>query len=450
MSAVAATVQTNRHLLRILGLGFGVAVVVGDMVGVGILRTTGPSAGRLGEPVLIYLVWGCIGVYVLMAVNTLAELATAIPKAGGPYVFVRRGFGDYFGFVCGWSDFGIQTISIAGLTIAGSEFLAQAMPPLAGHENLLAPGLIVLLAALNSLGLRTSSTVQQLMSLLKVLLLAVLVVAAFTYSGKSTSAGVTMASHGASIVAIIVSMQIVLEVYGGYNAGCYFMEETTEPGRTVPRSLLYGVLLVMAVYLAVNVALLHVLSPEEMGGSKLAAADALARVYGPAARTGVALLAFVSAIGIVNTGMLLAPRILYGMSRDGLFLGFGTFVTRQGVPLKALWLSAGIAAIFSLLSSFEILFAATAFLTAFLDLLCNGSLFVLRRREPNLPRPYRAFGYPWIPSCVLLTAAALLTAFLFGNPRPSLLAVGVLVMSYPLFTLMHRRRTMQRAQRAST
>ena len=128
----------------------------------------------------------------------------------------------------------------------------------------------------------------------------------------------------------------------------------------------------------------------------------------------------------------------------GLFLGFGTFVTRQGVPLKALWLSAGIAAIFSMLSSFEILFAATAFLNAFLDLLCNGSLFVLRRREPNLPRPYRAFGYPWIPGCVLLTAAALLAAFLFGNPRPSLLAVGVLLISYPLFILMLRRRAMKR------
>src|ERR1700730_14045583 len=131
MSSVAAPTSPGRGLLRILGLAFGIAVVVGETVGVGIMRTSGQTAGRLGDPALIYLVWVGVGVFVLMVANTLAELATAIPKAGGPYVYVRRAFGDYLGFASGWGDFGIQSIAIGYLAVASSEFLAQALPALA-------------------------------------------------------------------------------------------------------------------------------------------------------------------------------------------------------------------------------------------------------------------------------------------------------------------------------
>jgi len=434
MATVAAGTRPGRGLLRILGLAFGIAVVVGDTVGVGIMRTPGATAGRLHDPALIYLVWLALGIYALIAANTLAELATAIPQAGGLYVYVRRAFGDFLGFVCGWGDFGIQSIAIGYLAVASSEFLAQALPSLAGRENLIAPALIVGFAALNSVGLRTSSATAQLVSLLKVLLLAALVVAAFAVAPLGARATPVPAVHGAAgLIAISVSMQIVLEVYGGFNAACYFSEETTDPGRTVPRALLYGVLLVMVVYLAVNAALMHVLTAAELGASKLAAGDALAKLFGPAAGTAVALVAVGASLGVLNTCMLVAPRILYGMSRDRLFMSPGSYVTRRGVPLPALWLSAASATVFAALGSFETLYAASAFLAACTDLLCNGALFVLRRREPQLPRPYRAFGYPWVPGIVLLAAAGLLIAFILGNPRPSLLALGVLLLTYPLF-----------------
>ena len=437
-----ASVGPARGLLRILGLAFGMAVVVGHSVGVGIMRTSGPTAGRLGTPTLIYLVWLSLGVFVLMAANTLAELATAIPKAGGPYVYVRRAFGDYLGFVSGWGDFGIQSFAIGYLAVASSEFLAQALPALEGYEWVVAPGLIVASAALNSLGVRTSSTMTQLVSLLKVVMLLAVVAAAFAYSGPHghPSPATTEATHTVGIIAIIVSMQIVLEVYGGFNSACYFSEEITDPGRTVPRALLYGVLVVIGIYLAVNAAVLHVLSPAVLGGSKLAVGDALATLYGPAAGTVVALVAVVCALGVLNTAMLLAPRTLYAMSRDGLFMSSGSYVTRHGVPLPALWLSAATAIAFSTWSGFETLYAAAAFLDTFAALLCNGALFILRHREPDLARPYRAFGYPWIPGIVLGSAALLLLAFVLANPRPSLLAVGVLAVTFPLFRLMRRAR----------
>jgi len=443
MSNVAAITSPGPGLLRILGLAFGIAVVVGETVGVGIMRTSGQTAGRLGDPALIYLVWVGVGIFVLMVANTLAELATAIPKAGGPYVYVRRAFGDYLGFVSGWGDYAIYVLADGYLAIAGSEFLAEIWPALTGRESAIATTQIVLFAAFNSLGLRASSAAQQLLSLLKVLMLAALVFGAFAYSGAPPhpTHAIAAAARGAGFVAIVVSIQTVLEVYGGFNSACYFSEETTNPDRTLPRALLYGVLTIIAIYLAVNAALLHVLSPAELAASKLAAADALAKVYGPPARVAVAVLALVATLSVLNVCMLLAPRILFGMGRDGLFVSSGTYVTRAGVPLVGMWLSAAGAMVVANVGGFDTLYTAAAFLNACDYLLCGAALFVLRWREPDLRRPYRAFGYPWVPALALIVAAVLLVVFVVGNSRPSLLAIAVVAVTYPLFRFLKRLRS---------
>jgi basic amino acid/polyamine antiporter, APA family len=435
MSSVTAISSTARGLLRVVGLAFGIAVVVGDTVGVGIMRTSGPTAGRLGRPVLIYLVWLGVGIFALMVANTLAELATAIPKAGGPYVYVRRAFGDFLGFVSGWGSAAVQVFAVGYLAIASSEFSAELWPALAGRETLLATTLIAVFAVLNSFGLHTSSTAQQLLSLLKVLMLAALVVAAFTFSGSPSHPAHVAAvpALGVGFVAVVVSMQTVLEVYDGFYSACFFSEETTDPDRTLPRALLYGTLLVIVIYLAVNAALLHLMSPAELGASKLAAADALARVYGPPARKAVALMALVASLGVLNVSMLLAPRILYSMSRDQLFVSSGAYVTRHGVPLASMWVSAVGAIVIANFGGFDTLYTATSFLSACVFLLCCAALFVLRWREPALRRPYAAFGYPWVPGIALSTAVVLLVVFILGNTRPSLLAMAVVAVTYPLF-----------------
>jgi len=451
MSSVAAITSPGRGLLRVLGLAFGVAVVVGHTVGVGIMRTSGSTAGRLGVPALIYLVWLGVGLFVLMVANTLAELATTMPKAGGPYIYVRRAFGDYLGFVSGCGSVAIQVFTNAYLAIASSEFLAEIWPALAGRETVIATALIVLFATLNSFELRVSSFAQQLLSLLKVAMLAALVIAAFAYSAppSHTTHGLATAAPAVGFVAVVVSMQTVLEVYGGFDSPCYFSEETTNPDRTVPRALLYGALLVIGIYLAVNAALLHVLSPAELGASKLAAADALARVYGPPARIAVALVALVASLGVLNVSILLLPRILYSMSRDGLFVSSGTYVTRHGVPLPSMLLSAACSIVIANVGAFDTLYTASAFLGACVFLLCCGALFVLRWREPALRRPYRAFGYPWIPGIALITAAVLLVVFVLGNTRPSLLAIGVVAVTYPLFRVVQRRRSLTPAPKGT-
>jgi len=435
MSTVAVSGMPTRGLLRILGLAFGVATVVGGVVGMGILRTPGTIAGLLGSSRLIYVAWLVGGVYVLLAVNTYAELATAVPRAGGPYVYVRRGFGNYLGFVTGWCDLANLTASMAFMGVACSEFLTPLVPGVAGHESLVAPILIVILAALNSLGLKTGSALQQLLTLLKVLLLLVLVAAAFAYTGSTpaTAQPAAPAVPVSELGAIIVALQLIFGVYAGYNGACYFSEEVTDPGRTLPRSMFGGTLLVIALFLLINAALLRILTPAALSATTLPAADALAVIYGPVARTAVFFVAAASALAVLHATVLLAPRVLYGMSRDGLFMRSGMYVTRSGVPLVAMWIATGIAVAFTQMGNFVFLFALVTVICVFMDLLCALALFVLRRREPHLPRPYRAFGYPWIPGIVVVTCTGLLIACILANPQPSLIAVAVMGAAVPLF-----------------
>jgi APA family basic amino acid/polyamine antiporter len=435
MSTVAVNGMPTRGLLRILGLAFGVATVVGGVVGMGILRTPGTIAGLLASPPLIYVVWLVGGIYALLAVNTYAELATAVPRAGGPYVYVRRAFGNYLGFVTGWCDLANLTASMAFMGVACSEFLALLVPGVAGHESLVAPTLIVTLAAVNSLGLKTGSALQQLLTLLKVLLLLALVGAAFAYTGVTS--GPALPAHSpataAGVAAIIVALQLVVGVYTGYNGACYFSEELTDPGRTLPRSMFVGTLLVIALFLFINAALLRILTPAALSASTLPAADALATLYGPSARTAVNLVAAASALAVLHATVLLAPRVIYGMSRDGLFPQSGMYVTRSGVPLVAMWVATGLAVTFTQMGNFVFLFALVTVICVFLDLLCALALFMLRRREPNLQRPFRAFGYPWVPGIVVTACTALLIACILANPQPSLVAVAVMAAAVPLF-----------------
>jgi APA family basic amino acid/polyamine antiporter len=348
--------------------------------------------------------------------------------------------GEFPGFVAGWSDFAGNTLAIAYAAVSSSDFIVQLLPSLAGREPLLAPTLIVLLTAINSLGVRTGSGLQQALTLLKILLLLGLAAAAFAHVGSSPVSIVSSRprSLGTTVVAVVVSVQLVVGTYAGYNNSCYFAEELTDPGRNLPRSMFVGTLVVTVLYLAINAALLHVLSPAQLAASTLPAADALASVYGSAARTAVTVIAVACALALLHGNVLLTPRILYGMSRDRLFARSATYVTRTGVPLIALWVSAAIGVAFTLLGDFEILFAIGGSLTLLLDPLCAAALFALRRREPSLARPYRAVGFPWLPGLVLMAGSALFLAYIVANPRPTLIACGLLAVAFPLFRFGRR------------
>ena len=435
--------QKNR-LQRILGVGFGVAVVIGGTVGVGILRSPGAVAAHIGSGWLVVLVWALGGMYTLLAANNTAELATMMPRAGGPYVYARRAYGDYGGFVVGWGDWMLNTLALSFMTIVFGEYMSSLFAPFPGNVPVFAVAILLLLTSLNWVGLRVGSETQKVASLLKALALLGFVVACFLFGGQgefaSPPAAQAEAPKGAfaMLVTGVLAFQLVLSAFGGWNAVIYFAEEDTHPQRNIPRSLFGGILLIILIYLLVNVALLYVLPVQAMAASKFAGADAINVIFGERGGQIVTALALLSIIGIINALRMFVPRILLALGRDGLFWRRAATVNAGGTPGVAMASTVVPAMVMALLGSFETLLAISEFFAVTNVILMIGALFILRRREPDLPRPYRAWGYPFAPALMLMLAVAMLLGYIVSNPVNSLYAMAFLVVSFPIYRTVRR------------
>jgi len=436
------------HLLRILGVGFGVAVVVGNTISVGILRTPGEIAARLQSSALVITLWILGGLYAFFCTLSVTELATTLPQAGGWYVYSRRAFGDYGGFLVGCCDWTVQAASLAYAAVAFGEFAVAFRPGIHVSVKLVAIGILSFLALLNWLGLRSGSRVQELTSLAKVFLLVGFVVACFAIS-PSDSAALSLAPESfpsprsGLLLAILIAFQPILVTYDGWYGAIYFVEEDEDPVRNLPRSSILGVLACIAVYLLMNTALLYVLPITRLAAAQVPAADAAMAVFGRRGQQVILIVSMVSAVGGLNAIMLMMPRILFGMSRDGLLPRTVASVNRGGTPTTALLLAtlAGIALILS--GSFEKLVAISAILFVVVYLSGFCALFVLRAREPNLPRPFRSWGYPWTNSGVLLISLAFLAASIVGDLKDALFTLVLVALSYPAYVLLVKKRRVQ-------
>jgi basic amino acid/polyamine antiporter, APA family len=438
--------QRNR-LLRILGVGFGIAVVIGGTVGVGILRSPGAVAAYLGSGWLVVLVWALGGLYTLLGANNVAELAAMMPKAGGPYVYARRAYGHYGGFVVGWSDWMLNTLALSFMTIVFGEYASSLFAQFAGNVQVFSVAILLLLTLLNWIGLRAGSEAQKVASLLKALALLAFVVACFLFGGRGEPAIVPLAPVDAptdifaTLVAGILAFQLVLGAFGGWNAVIYFAEEDTHPQRNIPRSLFGGIVLIIAIYLLVNLALLHVLPVEAMAASKFAGADAINVMFGERSGQIVTALALLSIVGIINAMLMFVPRILLALGRDGLFWRKSTTVNAGGTPVVAMVSTVVPALLMAMVGSFDTLLAVSEFFGVTIVILLIGALFILRRREPDLPRPYRAWGYPFAPALMLVLAVALFVGYIVSNPVNSLYAIAFLLASYPIYLMVRRLST---------
>lgn len=433
-------------LLRILGIGFGLAIVIGGTVGVGILRNPGGVAAQLPSVGLILLAWTLGGLYCLLGANYLSELATMTPKAGGYYVYAHRAYGDFGGFVVGWSDWLYQTLGLAYITVVFGEYASGLFAPnLAGGRVVFSVAILVVIAMINYLGLRSGSGTQKITSLLKCLALIAFVIACFVYGGGDRTAETSAAATPiaplttfAGIVAFILAFQLVLGTFDGWHEAIYFTEEDKDPGRNIPRSLFGGLAIIITIYLLVNLALIYVLPMSALAGSKFAGADAIRMMFGERSGQIVTILALVSLIGIINAILMACPRILLALSRDGLFFGQAAKVNEGGTPVFGLVVTALAAIVLSSIGTFELLLAISAFFAVVIASLLVIALFILRRSEPDAPRPFRALGYPFAPAAVLIISVLLAIGYVVSNTEPSLYAIIVLVLTYPVFRLIKR------------
>ena len=428
------------HLLRVLGVGFGLAVIIGNTIGAGIFRAPGTISEQLPATVPFLLVWLAGGLYALLGAISLAELGTMLPRSGGQYVFSRYALGEYAGFIVGWSDWISSCGSTAAVSLLIGTFAGALFPALAGQSKTVAAAVAIIFAFLQWRGIVWGSNIQNLTSLLKALAFFALIVAAFLLGGNG--ALTTTQSHATPITlaAIVISLQAAIYTYDGWSGVIYFSEEVREPSRNIPRALFSGVLTITAIYLLVNVALLYVLPMTQMAGKEFVAGEAANVIFGVHGDTIFRCLTIVSMLSGINALHLMATRVIFAMSRDGLFTKHAAVVNEGGTPTIALALSLFVALMFIIfVEKFETVITVLAFFFVVDYILSFVSLFVLRWREPDMPRPYRAWGYPVTPALALIGSVLFLAGAIRADTRNSIYALVLLAVSYPMFRLIKSR-----------
>lgn len=419
-----------------LGMAFGVAVGVGSMVGVGILRIPGVVLGHVGTPALALAVWVAGAVYVLLCANYMAELGTSIPRSGGPYAYAERSLGRGGGVIVGWSDFANSVYAMAILAVALAEYIGQLLPHLGLPTAALAALLVGLFTTINAIGVDLASGTQKLTSLVKLMALWALIAGcvllapeARGHAGLATS----VAGHAFTWLGLIAAFQLVLGAYNGWAAPAYFGGEARDGGRDVPRALLLGALLVAATYIGVNAAVLHTVPAGTLVASKLPAADALeqltvARGWSAGAGLGlVTLLAALSLPSTLNAVTMQTSRTFHAMSQDGLFFRWAARVNRRGSPVNAALVCGAIAALLAAVSSFESLFATFTVFAVLNNLILLIGVVRLRRTEPELERPFRIILYPWALIPILVVDLAVFAGFAMAHPWQCLGGAAVAV-----------------------
>ena len=432
----------KNQLQKSLGLSFNIAVLIGGTIGVGILRTPGSIASLLDNYWLIIASWLFGGLYVLLGANSYAELSTMLPKAGGSYNYIKRAFGEYAGFLSGWFDFIVNVTPPAFYCIVISEYIIILFPVLSNYSTVMAISLLLAFVLIHLSGVKNGSVIQQITSFLKVICFVALVIACFMYTGTEVPKIKTDNSFFqiGLIFGFFKSLQLIIGTYNGWNSVCFFAEENDNPNKNIPKSLYSGVFLVVAIYVLVNAAFFHVLPIETLAKSNLAAADVAKILFGENGAIIVTVISIFSLISILNAFMMIPPRILYGLSRDGFFFKQGTTINKGGTPIVALLVSSFFSLFLICIGSFEVLFSFAAFISIIVWGLAYLSLLKLRATEPNLPRPYHSFWYPWTTIFAFVASIALLIGFIFSDPKGFAIIVVLTLISYPVFLVLRNKK----------
>jgi amino acid transporter len=436
-------------LRRQIGLYAATAITVGNIVGSGIFKSPNSVAQFLDRAPAMIAVWVVGGVLSLCGSLALVELAVAHPKTGGLYVFIREGFGDAWAFAFGWANLWvIKPTLIAAITFVFAEYFCDAVGlPRAG---LLPAGCaaILLLTGINALGVRQGAGAASLFTTLKVLGIAALCVAAFALPHSGAPAGAPAATHAARplLLALVLAMIPVLFAYDGWTDATYVGGEIVEPKRNLPIAILWGTALVIAIYVATNLAYFRVLTPGEVAAYPVVGAETMRRILGPWGSRALAVLVAVSTFGTVNGSILTGPRVTLAMAADGLLWKPLAHVDpRRSAPDRALWLQAGLSCLWLwIASSFEDVsgwFVTTMWLFYGVT---TAALFVQRRRERESGRrlsAYRTPLYPLTPILFILVTVAIIASDLSSTGLKAAAGVIIAALGFPVYFVWRRKRS---------
>ncbi|MFP5247777.1 MAG: APC family permease, partial [Thermoanaerobaculia bacterium] len=353
-----------------------------------------------------------------------------------------HGLGDYAGFVVGWSD----RISTCGTTAAVAIVVGEytiGFVPEARTQQVVALAVVAIFTVIQWLGVRAGGAVQNVTSIIKGLALVVFIALCFWLGSRAPWAP-TVAStdyEGPLFVAFILALQSVIYTYDGWSALIYFSEEVQDHGRNIPRAMLTSVMTIAALYILINIAFLAVVSLPTISGSNFAAGVVVERLFGASGQNVLRVLVVLVLLSAVSSNVLMAPRVLFAMANDGLFWRGAREVNRGGTPDIALLISSLLAAAFIVTGTFETVIAKLAFFFVANYTLSFITLFVLRRREPDAARPYRAWGHPFTTGLALLASIVFLAGATASDLKSSLYSLGLLVLSIPVYLLVKRKKT---------
>jgi len=412
-------------LLKILRVRDGLAVTVGIIIGVGILRTPGLIAGYLGNPLAMLGVWAFGGVVVVLSTLVLAEMAAALPQAGGKYVYAREAYGPQVGFVVGWSEILVtRGFSGAAKAVVIAEYLVLLMGR--GSVPILAAAVVLAFFLLHTGGLKAGRNFQNISTSAKVLfILAIGAAGVLGGDGSGFFTSMEVSPEFGGLLGLALAYQAISFTYYGWEEPAKLAEETMDPGRSLPRILVGGAVAVAILYLLINLAFLNALTPEEMAGSPLVAADALHATFGGAAGTFVTVASLVILLSSLNVQFLGMPRVVLGLSREGMAPSGFTRVSPRGTPQPALLFITVILLALAVTGAFEFLVRFMMAVAFAVDLVVLAGIFVLRRRRPDLPRPLLVPFFPWLPGVTVLLYALVLATIVITQPA---LGVGAAAM----------------------
>jgi APA family basic amino acid/polyamine antiporter len=433
-------------LLKVLGMWFGIAAAVGNTIAAGIVRAPGDIAQWLPNAYLFLGVWVVGGFYALVGASSMAELGASIPRSGGQYNFSRRAIGDYAGFIVGWSDWLSTCGTAAAVAIVIAEYSGSLIPNLAGHVQPIAIGVIIGFFILQWRGIRWGKSTQLVTAAMKTVAFVIVVAACFLLGGRALDAGIGAAAASSSAkhalqsgwplaIAIMLALQAVLYTIDGWDGIVYFGEEVRNPGRDVPRAIFGSVFSIMGIYLLINAAVLYVLPLNQIAGNNFSLGTAANKIFGHYGDPIIRSIMIISLLSCMNANQLFCSRTLYAMSCDGLFFRRAAKVNAGGTPAFALFLSTLIGVAF-VLFPFERVIAMLSFFFVANYTLTYASLFILRKKEPQMPRPYRAWGYPYTTGIALAGSILFLIGSIATDRENAPLALIALLASYPVYRVM--------------
>jgi APA family basic amino acid/polyamine antiporter len=436
-----ATDSAPRTLPRAIGTLGSTAIVVGTIIGSGIFLVPHNVARQVGSVEILFAVWILGGALAFAGALSLAELGAAIPEAGGVYIFLRQAYGGLFAFLYGWAELLIITPGgIAALAVAFGIYSASLLPLSALGQKVVAATVIAILTGVNVVGVRESTIVQTIFTIAKLAGLAVIVgFAVFSSHAVPVAATGPLPVPHTSLNSFTIALVAVLWAYNGWHQFSLTAGEVKNPARVIPRSYVLGMLVIIGVYLMANLAYLRVLPLPAMAEHQRAAASAMEALAGPRGASFVSVLILCSVFGALNGNVLAGPRVLFAMARDGLFFSAVARVhPRFKTPAAAVLVQGVWALALAMSGTYEqlftyVVFAAMGFLGA-----AAVAVVVLRRKLPDLPRPYRVWGYPVLPIAFAVASLLIVALTLVSSPLESLFGLGLVLTGVPVYFAWRR------------